>query len=228
MKVRCAVFSILSFIALCSPAFVRAEKMPVDPDLPQPFDASAYLPLIKNPPFTRVVDFSDSLLLTGVAYVEGKPMATLFDKETKKRYVVSEEPNAQGWRLAEATMSNELHGTEIKVQVGEEVIAFRYSESQLHPGKPNPNGPAPAPTGEPGGGHVRTSSYLSAADQEFYKNGLSQQAHDKFRDSMRSHEDKMSKMTDEQRASYAQKVFNKIKAQDQGGQVPEAPKKSKR
>ena len=80
---------------------LRAE-MPVasDPDLPQPFDSSALQAMMQKSPFNRVVDFAETYLLTGIARVDGKAMATLMHRETKKRFVVSDEPNAQGWRLA--------------------------------------------------------------------------------------------------------------------------------
>lgn len=210
--------------------------MPPDLDLPQPFDAAAFLPMLKHPPFNRVVDYTDSLLLTGVAYLNGKPMATLMDKLTKKRYVVSEEPNEQGWRLADASVSNELHGTEIKLQVGEEVVTIRYSESQLNPERTGGRALTAVAAAPSGGrndaqsrGPVRGSSaYLSPADQEYYRKGMSKDARDKFKETMHSHEDKMAKMTDEQRSSYSQKVFNKIKSQEQSGQVQPVAKKVKR
>ncbi len=222
-------FVALSFAACCLTASVRAVDMPPDPDLPQPFDPSAVLGMIKNPPFSRVVDYSDSLQLTGVAYVEGKPMATLVDKATKKRYVVSEEPNAQGWKLAQATMSNELHATEVKLLVGEELVTFRYSQSQLTLGKVNPNGPpsSSSSSGSSSGSPTRPVLMLSDADQAFYRSGMSKEARDKFGATMGSHEDKMAKMTDAQRAAYTQKIFSKIKAQDQGAPPPVKVKSKK-
>ncbi len=209
---------------------VRAEDMPPasvpDPDLPQPFDTSAYLPLLQNPPFNRVVDYTDSLLLTGVAYLNGKPMATLLDTKTKKRYVVSEEPNAEGWRLADANVSDDLHGTAIKLQVGAEVVTIRYSESQLNPERKNKNISqtlgAPPSTMAP-------STRGSRSDQPVNIKELSKDGREKFNKSMTSLHDKMSKMTDDQRAAYTQKIFNKIKTQDAGGApTPSSKKASKR
>lgn len=190
--------------------------------------------MLKHSPFNRVVDYTDSLILTGVAYLDGKPMATLLDKSTNKRYVVSEEPNEQGWRLADASVSNELHGTEIKLQVGVETVTIRYSESQLNPVPKNPRGVAPSmnqgQASSPrlnSSGHISTSAYLSPADQEYYRKGMSKDVRDKFRDVMRTHEDKMAKMTDDQRASYTQKIFSKYKAQDQGTAPAPVAKKTK-
>ena len=234
MKFCRAVLIALCAGVHCVPATGRAEGVPPDPDLPQPFDTAAYLPMLKNPPFNRVVDYTDSLLLTGVAYLEGRPMATLLDKNTKKRYVVSEQPNAQGWRLAEASVSSALHGTAIKLQVGEEIVTIRYSDEQLSPARTGtPGAGTAAGNGAPGrskGDGVGAAAYLSQADQEFYRNGMSQAARDKFGHSMEKLQGRMSGMTEDQRAAYTQKIFTKYKAQDQPGATPPpvSPKKSKK
>ena len=77
-----------------------APAGPVDPDLPQPFDANSLSAIIQNSPFTRIVSIADSLVLTGMAYVNGKPVVTIFDKNEKQSLVVSEEPNLKGWKLS--------------------------------------------------------------------------------------------------------------------------------
>lgn len=221
---RTAVLALASFGLLLLPAALRAVVPQPDPDLPQPLDVSALQPLLANPPFNRVVDFADSLLLTGVATVGGKPMATLMDKETKKNYVVSEEPNAQGWKLVGATESSELRYTQIKLMVGPEIVTLRYSESQLNPSRVGTGG-VKYPTKEEairkdqdGKEYVRGSAYLSQADQDYYHKTMSREAHDKFRDVIRNNRDKMFQMTDEQRASFSKKVFDNIAAGDKATQ----------
>lgn len=218
----------LAACSLLSP--VNAEDMPPaampDPDLPQPFDTTAYLPLLQNPPFNRVVDYTDSLLLTGVAYLNGKPMATLLDTKTKKRYVVSEEPNAEGWRLADANVSDDLHGTAVKLQVGAEVVTIRYSESQLNPERKNKNNVSQALGAPPS--TMAPSTRGSRSNQPVNVKELSKDGREKFNKSMTSLQDKMAKMTDDQRAAYTQKIFNKIKTQEAGGAPTTSKKASKR
>ncbi|MDB6075104.1 MAG: hypothetical protein JWO89_2744 [Verrucomicrobiaceae bacterium] len=219
-----AIVALSSVCLLTSVSLPAADAITNDPDLPQPLDVSTFQPLLANPPFNRVVDFTESLLLTGVATVGGKPMATLMDKATKKSYVVSEEPNAQGWKLVQALGSNELRLTQIKLMVGPEIVTLRYSESQLNPAKVG-SGTVKYPTREEairkdqdGKEYVRGSAYLSQADQDRYHNGISREAHDKFRDVIRDNRDKMFQMTDEQRAAFSKKVFDRISADDKGGQ----------
>src|SRR5207244_4223980 len=90
-----------SVASLCLAALLQGMEPPpaVDPDVPAPFDAAVATSLLEHPPFTRALNLSESLLLTGVAYVDGKPVATIKDVKTNQSYLVSEEPNSQGWRL---------------------------------------------------------------------------------------------------------------------------------
>src|SRR3954468_11535189 len=79
------------------------------PDLPQPVSPDELTALVTSSPFTRSLNLSDSLVLTGIAYIEGKPVATILNKATKENFVVSQEPNAQGWRLAETNATTQLN-----------------------------------------------------------------------------------------------------------------------
>ena len=100
--------------ALLTPLSRAAEAKTPDPDLPQPLDLNVTQSLLQSSPFTRALNLSEQLALTGIAYVQGKAVATLVDKATKKSYLVSETPNAEGWRLAEASASNEIKRSQKK------------------------------------------------------------------------------------------------------------------
>ena len=208
-------------LLLAAPLHASDTPPPSDPDLPQPLDITALQDLIANPPFTRVVDFTDSLRLTGVATVGGKPMATLLDTATKKRYVVSEVPNDKGWKLLEASENTSLRYTQIKLMVGPEVVTLRYSDEQLNPkrvgggGVPHPSAAEAIRKDENGKEYVRGSAYLSPADQDYYHNKMSKEAHDKYREVIRDSRDKMFQMNDEQRASFSKKIFDSVVARDQ-------------
>lgn len=243
MMARFAVFLALS-LSCSTLTCLSADDMPVpvpvpaDPDLPQPFDPAAFLPMLRSSPFNRVVDYTDTLQLTGVAWVDGKPMATFQDRQTKRQIVVSDQANAQGWKLSEVNLSEDLRDYEIKLQVGDEQFAFRYNEAQITPvakagtasrGVQASNAPRITSTDSRGSAPSRsTSAYLSSADQEYYRHGMSKEARDKFRESMREHQDKMDKMTDAQRSAYSQKIFNKIKAQESGVAKPTSKKAARR
>ena len=211
-------------LLMAAPAHASDVPPPADPDLPQPLDVTSLQALITNPPFTRVVDFTDSLRLTGVATVGGKPMATLLDTATKKQYVVSDVPNAKGWKLLEANESTSLRYTQVKVMVGPEVVTLRYSDDQLNPKRVGgqsvryPTAAEAIRKDENGKEYVRGSAYLSQQDQDIYHNKMSREAHDKFREIIRDSRDKMFQMSDEQRAAFSKKIFDKVLSTDQSGQ----------
>lgn len=198
-----------------------AEKSVSDPDLPQPLDLSVTQPLLEKSPFTRPLDLSQSLQLTGVAYVEGKPVATLVDRETKKSHLVSEEPNDLGWRLAEANVSLEMKLTNIKIMVGNELVTIHYSETQLSPSTRGGTGPSHYPTDseairndENGKPYVRASVYLSDADRDRYYKNFTPQMHEKFRDVVRGSREMMFKASPQERAVMAKKMFDTIEAEE--------------
>ena len=56
-----------------------------DPDLPTPFDATVANSLLENSPVTRSLNLSDALVLTGIAYIDGKPVATQVGALPKSR-----------------------------------------------------------------------------------------------------------------------------------------------
>ncbi len=216
---------IAAFLAASGPAlFGAGDTSSPDPDLPEPLDPNVAAPLIEKSPFTRALDLGEKLQLTGIAYVQGKPVATLVDRETKQNYLVSEVPNAQGWKLAGASTSAALKMTSVQLQVGSEVVTIHYGDSQLAPSSSGPGGrvgPSVWPseqevirTDENGKQYVRGSAYLSDADRDRYYRGWSREAHDKFREVIRDNRDMMFKASPQQRAEFSKKVFDKIDSEE--------------
>lgn len=190
-----------------------------DPDLPVPFDLKEAGSLSTNSPFTRALDLSDSLALTGIAYVEGKPVATIHNRATKESYVVSEDPNAQGWKLVEMNASKDLHRAEVKIVANGETVTVRYGDEQLTPGAKKgsmPGGGGPPGSGGPPGGdpnRVRTSSYLGDGGRDRYFQ-LSDGARDKFRELMRQRREANPNASMEEMSAFARQEFEKIEADD--------------
>jgi hypothetical protein len=209
-------------VTLFVTAAAEPEPQAADPDLPQPLDALALQRSLTTSPFNRVVDYSNTLMLTGVASVNGKPIATLMDRTTKQRYVVSEEPNAKGWRLAGVSGADAIKEASVQLDVGGETVTLHYTP----PATPTPSvtknsnyGPSHLPTEQEFTGHdengkayVRGSVYLSDADRDRYHNGISREAHDEFRQIIRDNRDKMFNYSPEQRTSFAKKVLDHVEA----------------
>ena len=216
---------------------VRADDQPLaDPDLPQPFDVSETQELIAHSPFTRSVNLADTLRLTGIAYVGGRPVATFLNKETRQSFTVSDEPNAQGWMLTEASPSSELRDSEVTLRVGAEAVTMRYGDAQLTPGAARKGVPtAHIASSSPDSksksdddDRIKPSAYLGEGGKSLYAS-LTSEARAKFKDLIKSRIEKQPDLTTEQRSAYAQKIFASIKAADEktGGDSGGKSKKSK-
>jgi hypothetical protein len=198
-----------------------APPGPVDPDLPQPFDFNALAGVVQNSPFTRIVNVSDSLVLTGVAYVDGKPVVTLFDKDKKESLVVTDQPNLRGWTLVEATHSADINRASAKVSIGGEPVSIDYDAAALTPeamrkdkkeGKEGKDGGPPPPGGDK---FNRGGRGPSEEDKKKYES-LSDGAKEKFRNGMREmfSNEKFRSASEEDRRNAIRSMFDKIEKDD--------------
>ena len=204
-----------------APATLAAPAGPVDPDLPQPFDATSLSAIIQNSPFTRIVSISDSLVLTGMAYVNGKPVVTIFDKNEKQSLVVSEEPNLKGWKLIEALPTTNIDRAQAKIAIGGETFSIRHSvldKNDLTKGKSDKGDKGPRNESSGGDRFNRGSRGPSEEDRKKYES-LSDKAKDKFRDAMREKfsDEKFRNAPEEERRNAIKSMFEKIQKEDGGG-----------
>lgn len=198
---------------------------PVDPDLPQPFDPGALGTVVSNSPFTRIVSVSDSLVLTGMAYVDGRPVVTIFDKDSKQSIVVSDEPNLKGWKLVSAQPAEKIDRAQAKIAIGGETFSIRHAalskedmqkkdnrEARREGGGP----PGPPPSG--GDDRFRRSRGPSEEDRKKYES-LSEGAREKFRSALRDKfsDEKFRNASEEDRRNAIRSIFDKIEKEDKGG-----------
>ncbi|QIF02236.1 hypothetical protein [Roseimicrobium sp. ORNL1] len=195
-----------------------------DPDLPQRVDPTEIAPLVASSPFTRSLNLSDSLVLTGIAYIEGKPVVTVMNKETKESHVVGEIPNAQGWKLAETSATVKLNRTQAKLMIGTEIVTVRYSEEQLTPEAMKKGGY------RPGGGDGRGDEHRdrggdgprreyprpSEEDRQRFM-AMSEDARRKFMDTLRENGEKLRMASPEERSAFIKSVRDKVEAEDKQG-----------
>lgn len=117
-------------------------------------------------PFLRTLNLSDSLILTGIAQVEGETIATLMNRETKQTHVISPAtPSPEGWRLV-GMRGNQADLETMTVQIsltGGEVLSVRFEKSQWKPGEGRPGGPS---------GPEQRGSYENR-DPSDYRQGIS-------------------------------------------------------
>ena len=206
---------------VAAPAPPAAPAGPVDPDLPQPFDATSLSAIIQNSPFTRIVSISDSLVLTGMAYVNGKPVVTIFDKNEKQSLVVSEEPNLKGWKLIEALPTSNIERAQAKIAIGGETFSIRHSvldKNDLTKGKSDKGDRGPRNDSSGGDRLNRGNRGPSEEDRKKYES-LSDKAKEKFRDAMREKfsDEKFRNAPEEERRNAIRTMFEKIQKEDGGG-----------
>ena len=189
-----------------------------DPDLPQPFDTRTLAPLMANSPFNRAVNLSDSLVLTGMATVDGKPMVTLMDKDQKRTYVVTDEPNENGWKLAEAPPHVDLKKAQVKISIGSEVVTIRHDrEGQEESMKKDKHSPGGSPAHEPSSndkGYKRSPRTGPSPEQRERWEKLSDSAKEKVKGIFRDNRERLSSMTDEQRRTFIESNFKNIEEAD--------------
>ncbi|TDU73268.1 hypothetical protein EI77_01737 [Prosthecobacter fusiformis] len=221
----------LSLVILTT-ASLQAEELPplTDPDLPQPLDLGYAEDLVTHSPFTRSVNLEESLQLTSISYVNGRPVATVLNKATNERILVFEEPNALGWRLTGAVAGTDLTNTQVEMMVGPELLVMHYHQSS--PGTEMAGSPkarlAGKSSGKKEGGKLSVSSLLGDDGRELY-GSLSSDARSKFKKIIHEQMTKKPDMTKEQSSAYAQKIYAKIKENDRpsGTPSPKSPKSAK-
>ena len=137
---------------------------------PLPTAAADFTALQTNSPLRRSLNLSDSLILTGIAVIEGDLFATLLDRESKETHMVSRAANPQGWRMVGvAGNQDELESVTAQIALaGGEVFSVRFDEQQLKPGEAKPGG---------GSGGSSGSSRDSNSERRDYREGISGDGH---------------------------------------------------
>ncbi len=207
-------------LAFLLPGFGFAAE--ADPDLPQTFDPATLSPVITSSPFTRMVNMSDNLVLTGIAYIDGKPVATIFNKETKQSLVVTHEPNFQGWTLNEVMPKPDMKLSQAKITIGGETIHVRYAAltkeelkgEKKKEGRPEGGGP---PSGG-GSSYSRGSRGPSEEDRKRYES-LSEAGREKLRNVFREKfsDEKFRNAPEEERRNIMRAAVEKIEKDDKKG-----------
>ena len=182
--------------------------------LPIPVVANHFSELMKNSPFTRSLDLSESLILTGVANVEGKPVATLMNKDTKETYVISEYPNAQGWKMVGISDDIDLVKVTAKIALsGGEVVTVRFDESQLKPGEAKPAaGPGSDRKGDEKDGRRKRSGGGPPPEVMEKLRSLTEEQRTKLREYMSKQFQKNSNMSSDERRAMLGKAVERLTA----------------
>ncbi len=138
----------LVFMALGMVGSLHAQD---DGAIPRPMREETFEALMANPPFTRSLGFSDSIILTGVAKFDQDTFATLMDTKTMESQIVSKTPNREGWQLIGVGGHPSRAETWIaKIQIrGGEIVSIRYQKPP-----PRPTGSNSGSRGSSGGSNL--------------------------------------------------------------------------
>ena len=166
--------------AAIEPAIQALPSMPVPtqvPGLPEPVTAKHFDALTSHSPFLRSVGLSDSIVLTGIARLDGDVFATLFDTDTRESHLVSGKANSQGWQLVDVRGDEaDLESLTAKIQVaGGEVISIRYEKLPEKITRGGPGGGANGGSSSGSGSKELSSRQLEEAKKAArnYKEGFS-------------------------------------------------------
>lgn len=144
-RITGATIGFAAAVAISCPSVHASDSGKRQVGLPEPVTAENFSELQQHSPFLRSVGLSDSILLTGVATIEGEVVVTLLDTETAESRVVSRSADSDGWQLVEMRGDeSDVESLVAKVQVkGGEVISIRYEKPPVQSAvRAAGNGPA--------------------------------------------------------------------------------------
>lgn len=100
--------------------------------LPQPISEQSFDAILEHSPFTRTLSSADTLVLSGVADLDGLPVVTVIDTSNGRTMAISEISNLQGWRLVALDWPAELELAKASIVSGEgETMRVFYDKEKV-------------------------------------------------------------------------------------------------
>ncbi len=111
---------------------VAVVAVNVEIALPQPVTSRHFQAVFDHSPFTRSLNLPGSLVLSGVAEVNGQTVATLIDTINGRSMAISGVPNHQGWKLIQLQRQDDLEVAvaTVSIEGGEEIRVY-YNKEQV-------------------------------------------------------------------------------------------------
>ena len=150
--------------------------------------------------------------------VDTQALATLVDRNTKQSYVVSNQPNAQGWKMVELDGDLDLQTITATISIdGLSTVKVRYDDMRLKNGEGKPAGAlgadaAPEPSGDRGRGDGKGDGRRSGGDPEMREKmmSLSEEQRGKLFKKMMELREKKPEMSREERGELMKKSMEKM------------------
>ena len=206
-----------SFLFALSFAFLSISTGTADDVFsPDQLDNQSFSALLKQSPFTRTLNLSGSLVITGIAKMENEEqVVTILDTSTKETYLISSTPNSQGWKMVEVKPSSDLERVTARISLGGEVVNIRYAETNLKPGETRPGGGSgPNPLYKKPDSSKKDDRGGSSNDFRERMSKLTPEQREKFFSKMRSMHEKKPGLSREDRMNEAKKMLEKMSEKD--------------
>ena len=103
-------------------------------ELPEPVNEADFKALSELSPFSRPLDLSETLSLTGFAQIGKESLVTLRDSQSKKSHLVSADTNDEGWKLVEVSSNGDYSSEDTFANIavpGGEVVELRFDAERL-------------------------------------------------------------------------------------------------
>lgn len=119
---------ILTMVALSS---LLSDLHSADHAIPEPVSERHFQALLEHSPFTRSLNLSDTLVLTGFAELNGELFVTVIDTTDGRTMAISESPNLLGWKLVEFERPEDLEVAKASVAFeGGETVRVYYDKER--------------------------------------------------------------------------------------------------
>ncbi len=123
---------LVSFFVLTGTLAATVTGTTATATLPQTVTGEDFEALVKQSPFNRALNLSDTLVLSGVARLNDEPVATLIDTVDGQTLAVSESPNHLGWKLVEFERPHDLEVAIASIAVDNgEIIRVYYDKERV-------------------------------------------------------------------------------------------------
>ncbi|MEM1443520.1 MAG: hypothetical protein AAGF67_14335, partial [Verrucomicrobiota bacterium] len=126
-----AIGLIVAALCFLSPSSLHSSNEE-DFGLPGPVADTQFDSLKARSPFTRVLNLSETLQLTGLAVIDGEEVATIEDRSQGKRFTISGEANEDGWKMVSAESCEDIDRVKITItSIRGELVTLQYDKKRL-------------------------------------------------------------------------------------------------
>ena len=183
--------------------------------LPQPVNPAHFETVLKSSPFQRTLNLSETYTLRGVARIGGAPVATLYNRDSKKTVVVtSSEANESGMQLVDVVPGRDLTGVAAKISFSGEEFELSFEPERIVPLPKDAPKPGASGKDEKHSGHDRHKG-PSKQDMDRYKS-LTEAQREKFRAYIRHTMEKYPNLSREERGNMIRGALSRL---SDGGEI---------